>query len=194
MDTSSELLPSQRMLSSGHVAAVAETFLHRIGVELFKKAAALKAIEVPNEWPLPPYDDDIYKAFKKMFVANGDDFHRGDVYWRSVLSYIVENDLLIDGFNNIQRPFVEMGESKADGALSRREGEDLKLMAILEAKTPGSETAHADKKVSPHLCLLLDDLIYDLIVEKLGNAFCTSFCVCGASLAHGLRRLKGHPI
>ena len=194
MDTSCESLPSQLILSSGQAEAVAAPFLPGSGKAFFKNAAELTAVAVPPEWPLPPYDDNIYNDYKNTFVANGPRFYKEKVYWRSVLTLIVERDMLIEEFKNIGQLDVEMGQSKADGALSRQKGKDLKLMAILEAKTPGSETAHPDKKVSPHLCLLLDDLIYDLIGEKLGDAFCTRFCVCGASLAHGRQRPKGHPI
>jgi len=139
------------MLSSRRVAAVAKTFLPRIGVELFENAAKLTPIKVPPKWPLLPHNIDTYNYEKNKFVANGDDFVYEKVFWRSVLSCIIEHDLLIKEFNNIERPFVKLGRSEADGAFSRGTGNDLKLMAILEAKTPGSETAHAEKKVCPHL-------------------------------------------
>ena len=190
MDTSCESFPSQLMLSSGQASAVAQRFFPGSDFELFKNAATLEAIDVPPEWPLPP---DIYIGDKKAFVAKGDDFVAESVYWRLVVTLIVEK-ILLYGFDNIKQHFVNMGQSESDGALSRREGTNIKLVAILEAKTPGSETAHPDKKVSPHLSLLLENLIYDLIGERLGYEFRTSFCVCGTSLAHGRRRLNGHPI
>jgi len=152
MDISSKSLPSQLMLSSGRVAFVAKTFLPRIGVELFENAAKLTPIKVPSKWPLPPHIIiGEYSRDRSRFVANGDKFVDEKVFWRSVLSYIIEDDLLMKEFDNIKRPFVKLGESEADGAFSRGTGNDLKLMAILEAKTPGSETAHPDKKVCPHL-------------------------------------------
>jgi len=194
------------MLFSAHAAAVAERFFPGSGITLFENAAAMPPVKVPNEWPLPPHKIDSYNSDKKLFVKKGRHFFREAVFWRSVLTFIIEKYLIIDEFDNIDQHDVEMGESRSDGALWRgeeheegpeeepEEEKDLKLMAILEAKTPGSETAHLEKKVSPHLSLLLDDLINDWIGEKLGDAFCTSFCVCGTSLAHGRRRLQGHPI
>jgi len=151
MDISSKSLPSQLMLSSGRVAFVAKTFLPRIGVELFENAAKLTPIKVPPQWPLPPHiiigEDN---RDRNRFIANGNKFVDEKVFWHSV-AYIIEDDLLMNEFNNIDRPFVKLGRSKADGAFSRGTGNDLKLMAILEARTPGSETAHPDKKVCPHL-------------------------------------------
>jgi len=40
---------------------------------------------------------------------------------RSVLTLIIEKDLLIDEFDNIDQHDVEMGESRSDGALWRGE-------------------------------------------------------------------------
>ena len=138
------------MLASGQAEAVAEKFLPGSGETLFKNAAELTAVDVPPQWPLPPPENDI---LKNLFVANGPCFHQEKVYWRSVLSFILERDLLIDEFKNIGQLTVEMNQSSADGALSRQKGKYLKLMAILEA---GSKTAHPDKKVSPDLSLLFN--------------------------------------
>ena len=151
MDTSCESFLSQLMLSSGQASAVAQTFFPGSDFELFKNAAALEAIDVPQKWPLPPHNDS-YNDDNELFVQTGDDFVEESVYWRLVLTLIVDKTVH-KGFGNIKQHFVKMGQSASDGALSRREGTDIKLVAILQAKTPGSETAHPDKKVSPYLSL-----------------------------------------
>jgi len=79
--------------------------------------------------------------------VRGDDFVAESVYWRLVLTLIVEN-ILLDGFDNIKQHFVKMGQFESDGALRRREGKDIKLVAILEI--PGSEMM--DGVVFPHSC------------------------------------------
>ena len=151
MDTSdplpSKLNPELR-LSSGDLEAPALTFLAGAGgYELFTKAASLKAVDVPDDWPLPA---DV--GNRAAFVRAGRDFVYENRYWKKAVDPLVIDKNVdspeFQGFVN-SRP-VRQGGSSSDGALWNEDNKRHKLMAILEAKTPGSETGHREKKVAIH--------------------------------------------
>ena len=148
MDTS-DSLPSELKLSSCDLEALAKTFLAGAsGNELFKKAASLNPVDVPANWPLPADDGNL----KELFVLAGIDFVDENRYWnKSVDAFVITKNVARPEFKGfVKSQPVKQGRSSSDGALWNEENKRHKLMAILEAKTPGSETGHREKKVAIH--------------------------------------------